>query len=324
MEARLIDRTNIPFKTIPAAGLHGVGMRQVPGNLQKLVRGVSASRRILHDFRPDVLFFTGGYIAVPMALAGRQIPTVLYVPDVEPGLALKTLARFADRIAVTTEDSHKYYHKQKQLRTTGYPTRSSLVKWSRAQARSFMKVTDESPVLLVFGGSKGARSINRAIMANLSKLLEMVQVIHISGELDWQEVKEKAEELDHPHYHTYPYLHEEMGAALSASDLVISRAGASILGEYPLFGLPSILVPYPYAWRYQKVNADYLVKSGGAVLVEDANLEKQLLPELKALVQQPARLESMRKAVKNLARPDAAASIGSLLTEQAKRGDGTW
>ena len=130
MEARLVERAKVPFKTIPAAGVHGVGLKTLPGNVIRLVRGFFAARRILHEFKPDVLFFTGGYVAVPMALAGMRIPTVLYVPDIEPALALKTLARFADKIAVTAEESFRFFSHPERLVLTGYPTRTDLAKWT--------------------------------------------------------------------------------------------------------------------------------------------------------------------------------------------------
>ncbi len=319
MEARLVERANIPFKAIPAAGIHGVGLRQLPGNMIKLVRGVKMSKKILHEFRPDVLFFTGGYVAVPMALAGMRIPSVLFVPDIEPGLALKTLGRFADRIAVTAEDSRKYFSRTKRIILTGYPVRPELTTWSRSEACRKLGLSENLPTLLIAGGSKGARSINHAVLAHLPELLEVAQIIHLSGELDWTEIDQKAREMGNPQYHAFPYLHEDMGAALAASDLVISRAGASILGEYPFFGLPSILVPYPYAWRYQKVNAGYMVNHGAAVMLEDNNLEIELPILVRSILSDRARMESMHNAVKNLARPQAASEIGSLLLELAGR-----
>lgn len=324
MEARLVERAGVPFEAIPAAGVHGVGPRALPGNLLRLGRGVLASRRILKEFRPAALFFTGGYVAVPMALAGaaRRVPTLLYVPDIEPGLALRTLARFADRIAVTAEDSFRYFKRPQRLRLTGYPTRPGLGRWERKAAREALGLDGSAPTLLVFGGSKGARSLNRAVLACLPALLEMAQVVHISGELDWPEVQAGAQALGKTQaarYKAFPYLHEEMGAALAAADLALSRAGASTLGEYPLFGLPSILVPYPYAWRYQKVNADYLARSGAAVLLEDGQLAADLLPAVQGLLQDPARLEAMQAAVKRLSRPQAAAEIGRLLLDLAAK-----
>ena len=320
MEARLVERAKVLFKTIPAAGVHGVSLKTLPGNVIRLVRGFFAARRILHEFKPEVLFFTGGYIAVPLALAGMRIPTALYVPDIEPALALKTLARFADKIAVTAQDSFRYFSHRERLVLTGYPTRTDLTKWTRSDARRSLSLTGDAPVLLIYGGSRGARSINNAVLANLPALLELAQVIHITGELDWLKVEIKTKELSEAQtsrYHAFPYLHEEMGAALAAADLALSRAGASTLGEYPLFGLPAVLVPYPFSWHYQKVNADTLVRHGAALIVTDSNLKTELLPTIKVLLQNPTRLSAMRTAAKSLSHPQAATEIGHLLLELA-------
>ena len=174
-------------------------------------------------------------------------------------------------------------------------------------------------MLLVSGGSKGARSINRAVLANLTRLLPQAQVVHLTGQLDWPEVEAAARSLPPelaPAYHAMPYLHE-MGAALAAADLVISRAGASTLGEYPQFALPAILVPYPYAWRYQKVNASYLARQNAAVIVEDSALPEQLLPTVLGLLADETRLEGMRRAMAALARPQAADDLACLVEELA-------
>ena len=320
MEARLVERANVPFKSIPAAGVHGVGLKTLPGNLVRLVRGFCAARRILQEFKPNVLFFTGGYVAVPMALAGMRVPTALYVPDIEPALALKTLSHFADRIAVTSQDSFRYFSRRERLTLTGYPTRSELARWTRSDARQVLNLSGDSPVLLVFGGSKGARSINNAVLANLPGLLELAQVVHITGELDWPVVEAKTKELSGAQaarYHAFPYMHEEMGAALAAADLAVSRAGASTLGEYPLFGLPAVLVPYPYAWRYQKVNADTLVRQGAALMVLDSNLKVELLPTVRSLLGDTLQLASMRAAMQRQSHPRAAAEIGLMLADLA-------
>jgi len=320
MEAGLVERAGIPFKSIPASGLHGVGLKALPGNLAQLARGVFASRQILGEFKPDVLFFTGGYVAVPMAVAGRRIPSVLYVPDIEPGLALKTLGRFARRIAVTVDESTRFFQRPERVTVTGYPTRPELARWDRTSGRKALNLSDDLPVLLVTGGSKGARTINNPVLERLPELLELAQVVHITGELDWNEIQAHTRDLAQTgRYHAYPYLHDEMGAALAAADLAIARAGASTLGEFPLFGLPAVLVPYPYAWRYQKVNADYLVARGAAVMIENENLSAQLVPAVKGLLQDPARLASMRSAMQKLSRPQAAAEIGRQLVALAEK-----
>lgn len=328
MEADLVRRENIPYTAVPAAGVHGVGLRALPGNIWQIGKGYFAARHVIHQFKPDVMFFTGGYVAVPVAFAGRlsgsqeRRPTnVLYVPDIEPGLALKVLSWLADRIALTVEDSMVYFSNQSKLMVSGYPTREGLQAWSLDEARKTFDLSPEYPTLLVFGGSKGARSINQAILRILPQILADTQVIHISGHLDWPDVESTKNLLDaemQQRYHIYPYLYAEMGAALRAANLVVSRAGASVLGEYPLFGLPAILVPYPHAWRYQEVNARYLEERGAAIVLADEDLSSQLLPTIRGLLEDSNRRDTMRQAIRGLAKPEAAHSIAHLLYDLAE------
>ncbi len=331
MEADLVKRAGIPFQAIPAAGIHGVGIKSLPGNVLQLLRGFLAARRILGQFQPDVLLFTGGYVAVPLGLAARlplpgrkRTPSLLYVPDIEPGWALKLLARFADAIAVTVEDTRAYLPPRAAVTVTGYPVRPGLAIWDRARAFAALGLEAGLPVLLVSGGSRGARPINQALLKALPELLKEMQIVHLTGQFDWPEVESAWRAIlaqlpaeNTRRYHPFPYLHEEMGAAMSAADLVLSRAGASSLGEYPHFGLPAILVPYPYAWRYQKVNAQYLVQRGAAVLVEEADLPTGLSTVLVDLVRDCARRRRMRQAMQSLARPQAAQEIAGLLLKLA-------
>ncbi|MFN8385134.1 MAG: UDP-N-acetylglucosamine--N-acetylmuramyl-(pentapeptide) pyrophosphoryl-undecaprenol N-acetylglucosamine transferase [Anaerolineales bacterium] len=317
IEESLVKRQGIAFESIPAAGLHGVGIANLPRNLSLLAQGVVAARRLLKEFKPDVLFFTGGYVAAPVALAGRSIPTLLFVPDIEPGLALKSLRRFADQVAVVTGQSQKYF--RRKVRETGYPIRPDLALWDRETATRHLGISGELPVLLVFGGSKGARSINLAVINNLRDLLAKFEIVHLSGETDWTYVKHMREQLPMElavRYHALPYLHE-MGAALAAADLVVSRAGASVLGEFPLFGLPAVLVPYPHAWRYQKVNAEFLAYRGAAVILEDQRLNEQLMLTLNVLLDNRNKLKSMRAAMFELSHPRAAEKIANVLIELA-------
>lgn len=327
MEVDLVKRAGVAYQSIPAAGVHGVGWRALPGNLARLWRGFLASQRILREFRPEALFFTGGYVAVPMAVAvrmpasGRARPRMLlFVPDIEPGLALKVLARLADRIAVTVEASLAYLPHRVPASVTGYPTRPELAGWNKASGRQALGLNEDLPILLVFGGSSGARSINRALFTVLPDLLSEMQVVHISGRLDWSAVEVVQTKLsqDLPQdlaerYRAFPYLHEEMGAALASADLVVSRSGASSLGEFPLYGLPAVLVPYPYAWRYQSVNAQYLEERGAAVIVSDVDLPGELAETVRVLMKDHQKLANMGAAMRSLAKPNAAQQIAGLL-----------
>jgi undecaprenyldiphospho-muramoylpentapeptide beta-N-acetylglucosaminyltransferase len=329
MEAELVTRQGVPYRSIPAAGLHGVGWRALPKNLNLIRRGISASRQILRELKPDALFFTGGYVAAPMALAGRysggkRPAVVLYVPDIEPGMALNFLARFANKITVTASESRQYFSSAAQIEVTGYPVRGDLLQWEKSTAFRAFNLDQKLPVLFVWGGSKGARSINQALSAILPALLEQVQIIHISGTLDWPQVEARVEQLSPLQkscYRPFPYLHDEMGAAYTIADLVVARAGASALGEFPMFALPAILVPYPYAWRYQKVNASYLENRGGALFLADEDLPARLQPLVLELINDPDRLRQMRDAMKSLARPQAAEAIARQILDAAGNGE---
>ena len=328
MEASLVQRENIPFESIPAAGVHGVGIRSLPGNIIRLIQGTLKARKILKDFDPDVILYTGGYVAAPMAFAARKRPSILYVPDIEPGLALKFLANYSKKIVLTTETSKEFFSNKQNLTVAGYPIRPQLTEWTRENGKAQLGLNKNLPVILFMGGSQGARSINQALQPALPELLQKAQIIHLSGPKNWQEVEIYQKTLTPElagNYHPYPYLHDEMGAALAAADLVVSRAGASILGEYPYFGLPAVLVPYPYAWRYQKVNADYLQDRKAALILKDEDLQEKLLPLIMGLLDHPEQLEEMKKNMKILSRPDAAHKIAGLITEitakQAGEGD---
>lgn len=170
--------------------------------------------------------------------------------------------------------------------------------------------------------------MNRALMQNLARLLEAtpdLHVIHISGQLDWPEVQTFQQSFSpvlNRRYHPYAYLHE-MGNALAAADLIVCRAGASALGELPYFGLPAILVPYPYAWRYQKVNAAYLCDRQAAVMLRNEDLEVDLLTTIQNLINDSQRLHSMRSAMQALARPHAAEEIANLIRKLCQSNGGT-
>jgi len=309
----LAERTGLRFVGVPAGGLHGLAPWQVSRNLVKLMRGWGAAYRLGRRERPAALFATGGYASVPVALAARalRVPILLYLPDIEPGLAVRIIARMAARVAVTVEDSCAYFPSRKVV-VTGYPVRAEFYGLDRAEARAGLGLLPDELVLLVMGGSRGARSINQALSGVLEQVLGLAQVVHVSGELDWPWVVEWREALPpalRERYHAFPYLHERMGSALAAADLALCRAGASTLGELPFFGLPAVLVPYPHAWRYQRVNADWMVGRGAAVCLDDGRLPEQLLPALRELFGDQDRLRGMAGRMRALARPDAAARL---------------
>lgn len=324
LEADIVSRAGLPFQAIRGGGIHGVGWRQMPLNAFQLVRGFGEALGVVGRWRPNVALVTGGFITAPVALAAwlRGVPVLVYLPDLEPALAVRFISRIAARIAVTAEDSRAYFRAldegiARKVVVTGYPTRPDLVAVPREQAQQHLGLDPARLTVLVTGGSRGARSLNRAVLAAAPDWLKDYQVVHLTGQLDWAQVEQARAALpptERAHYQARPYLHE-MGWALAAADLVVSRAGASALGEYPQFGLPAVLVPYPYAWRYQKVNADYLVRRGAAVRLDDEALAAELGPLVRRLLSDPARLAAMQAAARAAAQPQAAQKLAQTVLD---------
>ena len=325
MEQSLVEHEGLTFEAISAGGLRGKNPLAMTGGLWQLSQGYRQSRQIIRRFRPDVLFITGGYVCVPVTLAAwrTELPLIIYLPDIEPGLAIKFLARFANRVAVTASEAQQFF-KPGLTVVTGYPVRAAL--WQQAQvgakiaARKRLGLTDSRPLLLVFGGSQGARSLNKAITQDLERYLEVCQIIHVTGRLDAAWVQDRWAALSpaqQARYRVSAYLHDDMTTALLAADLAVSRAGASTLGEFPAVGLPAILVPYPYAGAHQQLNADYLATHQAAVVIDDAALNSKLRPTVMNLVQNQDKLMAMRHASQALAQPTAAQKLAQEILELA-------
>ena len=311
----------MPFVSISTAPIRGRAPWTVARNLVQTLAGVRQALREIGDFRPEAIFVTGGYVSVPVVVAGwlRGVPILIYLPDIEPGLAIRVLSRLAQRVAVSVEESQRYFPAHKTT-VTGYPVRSELLTADKRKARKALDLEEGLKTLLVFGGSRGARSLNLALSKVLGRLLDVCQIVHICGPLDAYWVEGQRAELParlRARYRVYAYLHEEMAQALTAADLVVARAGAATLGELPALGLPGILVPYPYAGRHQELNADYLVSNGAAVKIDNADLEKKLLPTVIELLGNEELLIQMGERACSLARPEAARHIAQELRRLA-------
>jgi UDP-N-acetylglucosamine--N-acetylmuramyl-(pentapeptide) pyrophosphoryl-undecaprenol N-acetylglucosamine transferase len=321
MEETLIARYGIQLRTIRGGAIVGVPLQTSIRNTIKLTWSIGTASKLIRHFRPDVMFMTGGYMSPPVALAAwlHRVPIGIFLPDVEPGSSIKAVLPLAKRIACTTDGSRPYVRAEKMV-VTGYPVRPEIRKaahLTKEEALAKFNLHPDRSTLFVFGGSRGALNINRALMSALPELLKQLQVIHISGSLTWPEVESNAQQLSaemRTWYRPFPYLHDDMGSAFRAADLVVARAGASMLGEGPAFGVPAILVPLTFAWRYQKVNADYLTERGAAIQLTDDRLADELLPTVLALLQDKARLLKMSKAAKALDIPEATSRLARFIT----------
>lgn len=273
---------------------------------------VPACLRILRRRRPDVVLGAGGYVAGPMVLAAGllRIPAALTEADAHLGLANRLASPFASRIYLAFPidglDGPKY-----RLVGRPIPARSRPVQ--QGEARRRLGLPGEGPVVLFFGGSQGARSLNEAAVAAFGA--EGPAVLHLSGERDFAAL---APRVSRPDYRLLAFT-DDFGAALSAADLVIARAGGSVW-EVAAAGKPALLVPYPHATaNHQEKNARYFERGGGAVVVPEAELD--LPREVDALLADQDRLAAMGEAMAQLARPDAAEVVAEeLIALAAARG----
>jgi UDP-N-acetylglucosamine--N-acetylmuramyl-(pentapeptide) pyrophosphoryl-undecaprenol N-acetylglucosamine transferase len=329
MEESILARTEIPYRAVDSAPIRGAAPWTLLGNLAHLWRGYLQSLRLLAEWVPDVVLVSGAYVCVPVSLAAwrRHTPVLVYLPDREPGLAIRGLSWAVDRIAVSFEEviSTLPAANRGKAWVSGYPVRADLLRareMDRTAARIALGLDPDLRTLLALGGSRGARAINEALVAALPELLEQCQIVHISGTLDASWVEEERKKLPahlRTRHHPWAYMHEELATAMAAADLVVARAGAATLAEFPAVGLPSVLVPYPYSGQHQAANADFMAEHGAAVRVDNADLLTRLKPTVLGLLRDERTLERMAQSAQSLARADAAARLAQELQELAKR-----
>jgi UDP-N-acetylglucosamine--N-acetylmuramyl-(pentapeptide) pyrophosphoryl-undecaprenol N-acetylglucosamine transferase len=305
IEARLVPEAGFELDTFRISGFpRRPGLALVRALLRAAVAPL-ACLRVLRRRQPDVVLGGGGYVAGPMVVAARLrgIPAALMEADSHLGLANRLAAPFARRVFLAFPVAGRVGRK---YRVTGRPIPARSVGGSREEARRLFGLPTDGPVLLVFGGSQGALSLNELAVEAFGA--SGPAVLHLAGERDYEALRNRVGRDD---YRLLPYSHQ-FGAALAASDLALARAGGSVW-ELAAAGKPAILVPYPHATGdHQTGNARYFEEAGGAVLVRQTELSR--VPDLvRSLLTDPGRLSAMADAMRSAARPQAAEEIAKEL-----------
>ncbi|MCQ2073869.1 MAG: undecaprenyldiphospho-muramoylpentapeptide beta-N-acetylglucosaminyltransferase [Bacteroidaceae bacterium] len=316
MEMQRVPEAGYDIEGLPVAGfVRSSILKNVPVFV-KLLRSQMRARRIIRKFSPDVAVGVGGYASGPtLRMAGRMgIPTLIQEQNSFAGVTNKLLAQRADRICVAYEGMEKFFPADK-IMMTGNPVRQNLTgnALSRDEAVGAMGLNPEKRVILVIGGSLGARSLNESIMSQLDAIraAEDVQIYWQTGKLYIDEMKQRLAAESEPVPNLFPTdFVTRMDCAYSAADLVISRAGAGSISELCLLGKPVILVPSPnVAEDHQTKNAMALVDKDAAIHIADADAGKSLIPEAIKLVRDKERLGVLGKNALSLALPDSAEII---------------
>lgn len=320
-ERERVEAVGLRFETVPAAAIRGRNVVQLLRSGRRLSAGTMTAVRKLRAFKPDVIFSTGGYGSFPCSVAARVLrtPLVVYLPDVEPGWAVKAEKKLATRIATTTEAALAFLPKSKTV-VTGYPVRDTFFTLSREDARRQLGFGPDDRVAVVAGATQGAHAINEAVFARLTRLLEPCVLVHVTGPADAPAALEARAHLSEALQKRYlvAAFRDDLPAVMVAADLAVMRAGASVLGELPAAALPAILIPATYAGGHQRNNAEWLANAGAATILDEASLPG-LTAAVLTLINDAPRLAAMREAARSLARPDAAAAIAAVVEEAAKR-----
>lgn len=317
LEADLVPRAGIPFKSIRIAGLkRSLSLENVKTGYWFL-KSVRELRKEMKAFLPDVVIGTGGFVSGPVVFTAQQlgIPTILHEQNSIPGLTNKFLSKKADRVALSFAGSEAHFPGA-NVRVIGNPRGSEVLKTvvDEAKVRSAYGL-DERPIVVIYGGSRGAEAINRAVLEAIPELAEEpVNVLYVTGNVHYDTVIAKAPTADNVHVLPYVY---DMPELLACATLVVSRAGASTISELTALGLPSILIPSPYVTAdHQTKNASALVESGAATLIRETELSGGTLVE--AIRHVLAEQEQMAAASKRLGFPEAAEALAELVEEVSR------
>lgn len=327
MEMQRVPDAGYEIKGLPISGFNRKNLLKNISVLIKLMRSQIMARKIISDFKPDVAVGVGGYASGPtLRMAGRMgVPTLIQEQNSFAGVTNKLLAKRAEKICVAYEGMERFFSAEKII-LTGNPVRQNLTenKVSRPQAAQMMGLDAEKKIILIIGGSLGARTLNESVMSNLDliRISKDVQFVWQTGKLYFEEMKSRLEK-EQPVSNLFPMdFVSNMDIAYSAADLVVSRAGAGSISELCLLNKATILVPSPnVAEDHQTKNAMALVNKDAAIHIADVVARKELIPAAISLVQDKERLSRLSENIGKLALRDSADVIAKEILKLAGKSD---
>jgi len=331
LERNIVPRTGLGYAEVQSGGLVGKSPVQAARGLARTAVGFSQALGLLRPFGPHVVCGTGGYVCVPVVLAGLWLrrPYALQEQNVFPGVANRLLARFGGTVFLPHEDARRHFPARARFRVTGNPVRREVLAADRESSRAGLGVGPDTVVLLAFGGSRGAGSINRVLTELAPRLAQRprFRLLWVTGEVHFHDVRRALEAAGvdtgpGARVRLEPYLHD-MPAALAAADLALTRAGAMTLAELTARGVPAVLVPSPnVTHNHQEHNARLLEREGAAHVILEAELAAgRLLAVLERLLAGDGDRRDMSRRSRALGKPRAVEDIVSELLTLA--GEGT-
>ncbi|KOR88433.1 undecaprenyldiphospho-muramoylpentapeptide beta-N-acetylglucosaminyltransferase [Paenibacillus solani] len=317
LESKLVPQEKLPFESIDITGFRRKLSVDNVKTVLRFFKGVKRSKALLKEFKPDVVIGTGGYVCGPVVYAAAKlgIPTMIHEQNAIPGLTNQFLSRYADTVAVSFEGSEASFPKAKRSVYTGNPRATTVLSANRERGFATLGIPMEAQVVLIVGGSRGAKAINDAMigMAPFIHKLPGVHFVFVTGETYFENTREAilTQLGTMPnHLHIMPYVHN-MPEVLAATSLIVNRAGASFLAEITSLGIPSVLIPSPNVTNnHQEANARQLEEAGASRMILEKELTAEsLFQKLEEIMTNEAARERMSAASKKLGKPDSAAVI---------------
>jgi UDP-N-acetylglucosamine--N-acetylmuramyl-(pentapeptide) pyrophosphoryl-undecaprenol N-acetylglucosamine transferase len=316
LEKEIVAKSGLPLR-FESIEINGFRRKLSLDNLKTILRffrGVSRSKQLLKQFNPDIVIGTGGYVCGPVVYAAAKlgIPTMIHEQNVLPGLTNRFLSRYANSIAVSFTGSESKFPKAKRVIFTGNPRATTVANADAAKGLASLGLPSDALLVVIVGGSRGARAINQ-LMVDIVPLLPRLPNVYflcVTGDAQYESTMQKIRDqksVQSEHFRVVSYIHN-MHEVLAATTLIVNRAGASFLAEITALGIPSILIPSPYVTNnHQEANARWLEQEKAAEVV----LEKDLTAEgmfvlIEKIVNDPNRSEMMSKQSKRMGNPEAA------------------
>jgi UDP-N-acetylglucosamine--N-acetylmuramyl-(pentapeptide) pyrophosphoryl-undecaprenol N-acetylglucosamine transferase len=317
LESTIVPKEQIPFESIDITGFKRKLSLDNLKTVIRFVKGVRRSSQLLRQFKPDIVVGTGGYVCGPVVYAAAKmgIPTVIHEQNVIPGLTNVFLSRYASVVAVSFQGGEQYFPKAKKAVFTGNPRATEVYRADKQNGYASLGLPQGSRIVLVVGGSRGARVLNETMIAMAGRLrsLPEIRFVYVTGEHYYDNTIKRIQDTlgTMPDNLTIkPYVHN-MPEVLAATSLVVGRAGASSLAEITSLGIPSILIPSPNVTNnHQTANAKQLKDAGAAEMFLESELTGDLLfASIRAIMSDSARWKTMAEKAKSLGQPDAAKRI---------------
>ena len=322
LEKNLVTRENIPFEAIEISGFKRKISFDNVKTIGKFLKGVSHCKRVLKDFKPDVVIGTGGYVCGPVVYAAARlgIPTIIHEQNSVPGLTNKFLSKFVDKVAICFEEAAEFFPSNKII-FTGNPRASEVVGQDGVKGRLSLGLSTSKPLITIFGGSRGAKPINDSVVELLPKFKNKdYQVLYVTGDVHFENVQNKVNEIGNlSNVKIVPFVYN-MPEVLASTDVCISRAGATTLAELTSLGIPSILIPSPYVTNdHQVKNANSLAKHEAAKIILEKDLTSdKLLETMENIILDKELTKKMKNNATKLGVPNAAGNLVSVMQELIK------